>query len=115
MDIETFIKNEKPKSKQSRLLPFKDGIFKLHIEQYTHIQIAQWVTLNGLVVCRKDIWTFIDKNFSDKQKIKKPAPPGLLENKTMPPVTKAPAEVKKYISPNAMRKIRESINLDDYS
>lgn len=62
MDIEEFLKQEKPRGKRSILEPFREKILTLKKERYTDSQVKNWLASNGILISRQAIQQFIKKN-----------------------------------------------------
>lgn len=62
MDIEEFVKQEKPSGKRSILEPFKAKILTLKKEGYADWQVKNWLASNGISISRQAIQQFIKKN-----------------------------------------------------
>lgn len=62
MDIEEFVKHEKPSGKRSILEPFREKIFTLKKEGYADLQVKKWLASNGILISRQAIQQFIKKN-----------------------------------------------------
>lgn len=80
MDIEEFEKQQQPRAKRSRLIPFQAQIFELKAKGYANWQVCEWLAANGLKVSQEGLRKFI------KSREGHPSPA------SMPNANKAPAD-----------------------
>lgn len=59
MDIEEFEKQQQPRAKRSRLIPFQAQIFELKAKGYANWQVCEWLAANGLKVSQEGLRKFI--------------------------------------------------------
>lgn len=80
MDIEEFEKQQQPRAKRSRLIPFQAQIFELKAKGYANWQVCEWLAANGLKVSQEGLRKFIKSREGHSS-------PG-----SMPNANKAPAD-----------------------
>jgi arginine repressor len=59
VDIEDFIRQNKPKGRKSKLLPFKDQIIRLNDLGYSQEQICEYLSQNGVEVTQTGLSKFL--------------------------------------------------------
>jgi hypothetical protein len=65
MDVEEFAREVKPRRKRSKLLQFKDQIKTLKSQDYTDLQIRDWLAKNDLNVSRESVRKFIKNHLPE--------------------------------------------------
>jgi hypothetical protein len=59
MDITEFMKAHKPLGRHSRLEPFRQQIAELKKQHYSHVQIVEWLQLNGVTISINGLALFL--------------------------------------------------------
>jgi len=90
MNYDDYRKQEKPKGKRSILFPYREGIFSLKADGFSHLQIRDWLLTENIVITAESIRNFITNQKAQEKTATGSVPLAYFDNPPSTPTTPTP-------------------------